>query len=352
MMSRTTRFSVFFFALLAASAVMLSTATATGASEPAPITQLVNATQSYTEQQRQQIRAWGEWWFRELASGEPERVHQGRRRLLDPLRATDVRLLFRETYSTVVLEQVESILGGRAEIYVAVNALQVAAMLGTESAARLMTNVADPLNEPRSQVRLWAVHGVRTIFREGVIDEGRYPGVLRDLSRAASRETDWMVLQRHFEALGAAGTTNARERQLALLEEILDRIERQDDEPNDTIRAVHHAVVGFRDQFINLPSAEQRTFGTSAAPVIGRVFEVASKHWEKVEDANLVASYGGAVQVSETLLGIIDDLVRGGNAGPRTNIGQAWRNRNRQNFQQDTDRWISVLRQPPYGRGR
>jgi hypothetical protein len=347
-MLRTTRFSLLTFIALAVFASLVCAGPATAASEPAPIMHLVSASEPFTQQQRQQIRAWAAGWARDLASGDPDRVNQGRRRLLEPLRATTVRPLFREAYSEELIREVESILNGDAELFVAVNALQVAAMLGTESAARLMTTRADPVSEPRSQVRLWAVHGVRTVFRQGTLDEGRYPGILRDLSRAASRETDWIVLQRHFDALGSAGTENARERQIALLNEILDRIERSDSGPNELIRAVHYAVVAFREQFINLRRSEQLSFGTQAAPVIARVFDIASKHWEKVDDANVMQSYGGAVQISETMLGIIDDLVRGQNAAPRTNIVHAWNNRNRQSFLQETERWTVVLRQPPY----
>lgn len=337
---------------LAALAVMLPALTVSAANEPDAITQLVSATQPYTQQQRGQIRAWAEWWSRELASGDPDRVSLGRRRLLEPLRVTTVRPLFRETYSEFLLEQIESILNGDAELFVAVNALQIAATLGTEPAARLMTTVADPLEEPREQVRLWAVHGVRTIFRQGVLDEGRYPGILRDLARAGSRETNWMVLQRHFEALGAAGTDNARERQISLLSDILDRIENHDDGPQEIIRAVHYAVVVFRDQFANLRRTDQQSFGTQAAPVVSRVFEIALQHWEQVDDANLTSAYGGAVQISETTLGIIDDLVRGQNAAPRTNISEAWKSRNRQSFQQESDLWLAVLRRPPYRQQR
>lgn len=348
-MLRMTRLNVLPLILLTAVVAVWPFAEASASSEPAPITALTGATEPLTQQQRQQVRAWVDWWSRELASGDADRVAQGRRRLLDPLRATTVRLLFRETYSEFLVDRIETIVRESADLHVAVNALQIAAMLGTESAARLMTSIADPLEEQRPQVRLWAVHGVRTIFRTGVIDEGRYPGILRDLSRAGLRETNWLVLQRHFDALGAAGTDGARERQIALLNDVLNRIEENQDGPHDIIRAVHYAVVVFRDQFANLRRSEQQAFGTQAAPVIGRVFQIASKHWEQVDDANLTASYGGAVQISEAMLSIIDDLVRGENAAPQTRIGDAWASRNRQSFQQDSDRWLSVLRRPPYG---
>jgi len=350
-MLRTTRLRLFFTVVLAALVMAVPARSAVMANKPSPITQLVSATDSYTSQQREQIRAWAEWWSRELSADEPERISEGRRRLLEPLRAGNVRPLFRETYSDILLEHIEAILNDDAELFVAVNALQVAAVLGTESAARLMTRVADPLEEPREQIRLWAVHGIRTIFSQGTLDEGRYPGVLRDLSRAGLRESNWMVLQRHFDALRAAGTENARERQVELLSAILDRLQEHEDGPHDTIRAAHYAIVIYRDQFANLRRAEQLSFGTAAAPVIGRIFEIASQHWDETAEADessLAATYGGVVQISEEMLGIIDDLVRSQNTAPRTNMGEAWAQRDRQRFQQDAAQWADVLRQPPY----
>jgi len=346
-MLRPTRFSVPFIIVLVVFTAAWLTSPASAVNEPSPITHLVTATNPYTSQERGQIRAWAEWWMTELASGEPDRVSQARRRLSEPLRAANVRILFREAYSEAMVAEVESKFDEGIELYPAVNALQVAALLGTESAARMLTTRANPADEPRRQVRLWAVHGIKSIFQQGELDAGRFPGVLRELSRAASRETDWIVLQRHFEAFRAADTENARSRQLALLDEIIDRMEDKD-EPDEVIRAVHAAVVVLRHQFANLRSAEQRSFGTEAAPTIGRVFNLASRHWNGIEDSNLAEAYGGAVQVSEALLANIDALVRGQNATPQTNIARAWTDRNRQNFDQGANRWAEVLRNPPY----
>jgi hypothetical protein len=352
-MLRTTFLRGQILLMLAGLAAVMVAVPASAQSEPSPITALAGSTRPFTDAERRQIREWADYYARDLASGSPDRVAQGKRRLMEPLRGQNVRLLFREEYSRVVIERVERIVDNDASIFVAINALQAAALLGTESAARLMLNRADPDIESRPQVRLWAAHGIRTVIREGALDEARLPTILRELSRVASRETDWMVLHRHFEAFAAVNLPAARDRQLTLLGEVLDRIERDNSSPHELMRSVHAMLVLFRDQFINLSSTDQRPFGTAAAPHLARVFDVASKHWERLDrDHPLASPYSGAVAMSERMLRLIDQQVRGAGAAPNTSIESAWNERNRTNFVQGIERWMAVVSQPPYAEHR
>jgi hypothetical protein len=316
--------------------------------DPPSITGLAGLS-SLNESQRRQAKQWATHWCAALESANADRSRDARRRLLEPLYAPGVRAGFRDEYGRQLVPELERLAEGRNEL-AAVNAVQIAAVLGTDQAVGFLRGRLDPEREQRMAVRLWAVNGVGLAARQGHATPRSVEGAMREVVRSAQRETEWIVLLRHFEAM-AVGTAFARELQVELLRTVLDRIAEDDDGPSLLMQSVHHGLLALRHQFATgqMTEAERRQFGEALGPQIGRVLEFAVQHWESAKDADrsVSAAYAGAVADGETFLKLIDGQVRGNEPSPNSATG-TWGNGNRAGFESVVRQWQTVLGRPPY----
>jgi hypothetical protein len=89
--------------------------------------------------------------------------------------------------------------------------------------------------------------------------------------------------------------------------------------------------------------------GKSLAPVLHDLCTVAQVHWDRAQaDAAARQSYGGAVNISENLLKVIDSRVRPATPPPRSEMWPAWSDRDKARFVTGNNQWGSVIKQPPY----
>ena len=335
--------------------VMCAAATFTMASrhavalQPPSINQLVTIATEFSDQQRQQVEDYAQYWVPELLSDNLERVRLAKRRLLEPFGVLGIRRVFRDEYARAAVPELEKVIGS-ANTFAAVNAVQITAEFQNDVALSAL-QARSGAQESRWQIRLWAARGIERIVRSAEdIPPRSIDLAVRELSRAGENESHWLVLQRQFEAIAAAKTERSQEAQVSLLERTLQRIAEDASEPSELMMPVHRSLLLLRNQLLDptLPSSQLRSLGTETAPLLGQVLEIGILHWDAADaDENVRLSYHGAMSVAKALLELVDSQVRGPQA-QRPTITTAWGNGNKSTFEADVARWQSVLNAPPY----
>jgi hypothetical protein len=317
------------------------------AAPPPRITHLADS-MTLNEQQRQEIRAYAEYWTDMLLDEDPAAVDEARERLIDPLvRPVQVGQSFRFTYADAALPRLERVIA-EGSPQAAVIAMQFTGMLGTPRALETIVRHAALEDEQKFNLRLWAAKSFPLAVSKGVLPINEVDRALRELGDAASQEQNWLVLRRQFEAIASVKGNVSRDEQVRALRSATDRMD-ENAGPSDLMQAVKPAVKLMLDEYLNLQPAQQEKFGKSLAPVLCDLVTVANKHWDRAQEDDIArVNYGGAILISENLLRLIDRRVRPRQAGPRTELGPAWENQQKRRFNDDYEAWRSVLTRPPY----
>ena len=332
------------------SAAMVAAAAAVALAAPAAPPRSIKELASehrFTAQQRADIRGNAESWCAKIGSQKPEEVDEARARLFEPLRAVQVTQEFRFEYAQAALPCLVKVVGNGGP-HTAVNAMQIVALLGTPQSLEIIVAHLSADDEKRMCVRLSAANGFAPAVRVGIIPENDVNKALRLLEKAAGREEDPWVLQRQFEAIASVDSAVSREIQVNVLRSVTSRMQKQGG-PSNLMQATFPALILIRNKYIDLTGEEQKAMGKSLAPVLHDLCTVAQGHWERAqaEDSARI-SYGGAVNVSENLLKLIDTRVRPAQAGPRSEMWPAWSDRDKARFVNGHDAWGLVLAAPPY----
>ncbi len=313
---------------------------------PPPITSLVGQS-SLTPQQRDQIRTYGEFYCNQLATGDIPAVERAKRQLLDPMRAPMVTGEFRSKYSKVLTPCLGGVIDGDNP-HAAVNALQLLGFLGTPAALDVLKDHIDSKDEDCFEIRLWAARAFKMAAEAGRLQADDLNPLLRQLGAACRSETEPPVLHRQFEAIASVNSSIARDVLLSAIGKKLDELQGQAD-PSRLMDAIYPALVSLRDQYLRLDRNEQVTFGAKIAPQLSKVFGVGSTHWDKAHQEEVGRSYPGAIRVAENFLKAIDRTVRAAEP-PRTQLGAAWENVDKPQFEAGHQDWHAVLTAPPYKR--
>jgi hypothetical protein len=245
-----------------------------------------------------------------------------------------------------------------------VNALQILALLGTPASLDVILAHSSIEQEPDLGIRLWAAIGFPTAVRQNALPNNEINKALRDLGEAAASEaraavnkrdddkTRWLLLRRQFEAISSVKSQTSREVQVKVLRAVTEAMDNRQG-PSDLMQATYRALLLMRNEYLDLPAADQERMGKSLAPVLCDLCTVAAAHWDNAQkDKTARESYGGAVHISENLLKMIDARVRPNQTGPRTELGPAWRNARKDQFTNDHDKWRTLLLGPPYYKSR
>ncbi len=330
-----------------ATLVAFAAAARVASGSPQPISQLADDPQ-LTESDRQAIRAYSEFWSQRLSDDDPKTAGEARGRLLDPFKAVQISEVFRMEYTKAALPDLRKAIEGGKPL-AAVNALQVVARLGTPRALEAIIENASVEDQENFSIRLWAAKAFLVAAREGTLPTNEINKALRHFGSAASREQEWLVLRRQFEAIASVDSPVSREVQVGILRETTGRMAKTGNGPSDLMQATYPALKLLRDEYLRLPAVDQKPFGKELAPVLSEVCSVANSHWDSAqEDPGAKELYGLAVQISESLLLMIDPDQRPGQQTPRTQLGPAWRERNAPQFRADYGKWQAVLSRPPY----
>ncbi len=327
--------------------VAFAVAVRTAVGIPPAISHLADDPQ-LTESNRQAMRVFSEYWCQRLADDDPKTAGEARAKLLDPFKAVQVSEVFRMEYTKAALPELQKAIEGGKPL-AAVNALQVVARLGTPRALETIYENASIEDQASFSIRLWAAKAFLVAARDGTLPTNEINKALRQFGYAAGREPEWLVLRRQFEAIASVDSPVSREVQVSILRETTGRMAKVGDPPSPLMQATYPALKLLRDEYLRLPAVEQKPFGKELAPVLSEVCSVANSHWDSAqEDPGAKELYGLAVQISESMLLLIDPDQRPGQQTPRTQLGPAWRERNAPQFRADYGKWQAVLSRPPY----
>jgi len=349
--------------LLVTVAATLATAAHTAlAAAPARISNLVDK-RNLTERDRGDIREYAEFWGRRLQQSAPADVDEARGKLGDPLRAVRIGEVFRFEYSDAVVIHLDKVVRDGSP-HAAVNAIQILALLGTPASLEVILAHLSIEQEPDFGIRLWAAIGFPIAVRQNALPNNEINKALRDLGAAAASEaraainaggddkTRWLLLRRQFEAISSVKSRTSREVQVKVIKAVTEAMDDRQG-PCDLMQATYRALLLIRNEYLDLPAADQAMMGKSLAPVLCDLCTVAAAHWDGAQkDETARASYGGAVHISERLLILIDARVRPNQARLRTELGPAWRNGEKGRFNNDHDKWRMLLVSPPYNKHR
>jgi len=301
------------------------------------------------DRDRDDISTYGQYWCASLENGTPDEVDRATEELLQPFKAVKVESVFRLEYAHVLLPKLEPIIAGM-DTHRAINGLLIAGRLGTPKAVDLLLEHASSADEPDLAKRLWAAVAFPLAVEQGVITERDVTKALREFERAASRETEWLVLRKQLQAIASVDSQLSRELQISVIEAAAQQM-KKGDRYSQLMQAIPQSLVRLREEYLNLigKARELEQFGTALAPVISDLCTVAEMHWDSAqEDDEAREAYGQTIQLGETLLTMIDAQVRPHNARPRADLGNAWQGRQKPQFADAHKAWIAILSGPPY----
>lgn len=327
-------------ALLVVLAAGVSVASAQG-TPPQRINHLVNYS-VYGQQDRDRIHAWADYWCGRLERAEPVDVKEIKKNLLDPL-TSPVRVdePFRLAYTEAALPRLRRVIDGD-DPHKAYNALQVVGSLGTIEALDLLLAHCDIDDESRTGIRLWAAKGFVLSVRERTLSTNDVNRGVRALQRAAERETKPLVLRRQFEAIDAVNNNVSRDAHLAVLDATVERMAGEESGPSGLMSSTIPALKLIRDRWLQLDGAAKQELGRELQPILCGVLTVARRHWDVAQTSPMKDDYGEAVELSENVLTVITVAAN----APQTQMGRAWRDRDKPRFTTDHDRWMSILKRP------
>ena len=323
-----------------------------------------------SERDRDDIRRYAKHWAEQLAEpakpaeARSQEVDEARSKLIEPLKAVRVGQPFRSEYSKALVPHLKAVIQ-KGSTHAAVNSLQIVALLGTPDALKVILAHASRVGREGREgeddfgIRLWAAIAFPIAVEQGVLSQNKINEALRQLEKAAGHEAAaagaddaqylWLVLQRQFEAIASVKSPVSRDVQVKVLKAVTKAMADQQQGPSDLMQATYPALMLILNEYLTLDSANRERIGKSLAPVLCNLCKVAAEHWGEAQDDHAARkSYGGAVHISENLLKLIDARVRPNQVRPRTALGPAWRNGDKNRFDRDRDKWNAVLRGPPY----
>lgn len=351
------------YALLCLTAITFA-ATSRAQAPPPPGPPLTTGTGPLSPEQRTDIELFARYYVRQLTTPATDAradqlVNEARNALI---RVTNgpVSAWWLSTYTQILQTDLRAILDGNNAQH-RVNALIVAGELACDSALDLILTQIDSRDLP---TRLWAANAVAIAVRKGsdrqAVGAGGFSRALRAVGQVARTEQNPLVFRKQLLALSAVqtGMTVAnqsldviRRERLGVVGDVLDRLAGQTDSSGHLF-ALYETLEQMRGEFLNLPEAQRRSLGPQLAVRCGKIFEVASAHWEAVRgqstpDSTLLQRrYGEIIDFTEKFLAFLDGVVRGASAqpaAPRTTLQSAWTSNNRDTFDRQRLQWRDFL---------
>lgn len=322
---------------------------ATRAAPPPRISHLTDVA-VINQRNKDLIAGYAEYWCRQLRDPDPELIEEAQDKLIEPLRAVQVREAFRVEYTRAALPCLGDVVE-KGELQSRVNAMQVVAWLGTPRALEVILDHANAENQPDFATRLWAALSFPVAVDQGTLPQNEINQALRKFGKAAKEEKSWLILRRQFEAIAWVESPVSRELQVEILKSTTRRMAANNPGPSDLISATYPALKLIRDEYLQLVDRpdEQKPFGKELAPVLCDVCSVANAHWEQAQENSAAKNeYGGAIHIAENLLRLIDPDQRPGARTPQTQLGPAWKKSDQPRFIADHHKWQAVLSAPPY----
>ncbi|MCH2136054.1 MAG: hypothetical protein MK101_05665 [Phycisphaerales bacterium] len=282
-----------------------------------------------------------------LMSGEASESIRARNRLTEDLidRGGRVSPIFREEYSTILLPHLQEGIEGD-DTSTAVLAAQVASILGTDAATRLLTDHVEIQDEPRHAVRLWATGGLAMLVDADTVSKPRAIRALRTVARATADEPAWPVHRRAFTVL-ARGVGNTRGMDAGQVEIRDTALELMAETAQQTLESIKGGdvelvnglpvVTGVMQNVLLLADTPKDRLWLSQAmtPVLAKGHEAILAQWDEIRaDPRRQDSAARFLDESELLLGLMTET-----PAQDTQLSDAVRSGNRTDVEAAAQRW-------------
>jgi len=157
------------------------------------------------EEEIAKINGYATYWTNALETTNGKDLNDARKKLIAPLEPmVGITPYARSIYGNSIKDGFELILKNEdVNQMIAVNALQVISMLGTDQGCGMLINHADINTEKRSALRLWASVGIGTTFQVGVLSSRSIESTAKLLPKIMARENDWYTIARQFDTLAS-----------------------------------------------------------------------------------------------------------------------------------------------------
>lgn len=353
-------------AILALVILPASAALAQGNTLPREIT---NPRGALSDGQRAQVEQFVDTWMKQLVTpmADPnarQSIDQARRALAGPQTLTAPGGLsphFRTVYSDALMPLLQRAIAGDDD-RAAVEALHIAAKLGTDASMTLVTNVIEDANPHRraaaaARARLGVIDfqtgGSRTMVAPAIITT-----LARKVGQVAMNETEAYALQRHIELLNSIQAA-AQAQQIAALADDVEAIrkdlldQRADKLGNSEVDAIIVLLDTLRDHYQFTPETQQQD-GPELAASIRKLLAAASRNWDAAQNETSVReAYERLIADSESFLSFIDKTTRRAQQPPtpNTQLAEHWDRRDKPQFDQDLEEWDALLSNAPYNGG-
>ncbi len=319
-----------------------------------------------TNGQRAQVNQFVTHWAQELgspmtASNARARIDQARRALAGTQSLNAPGGLsphFRTAYSEALIPHLTRMLAGNDE-RVAVEALHLAARLGTDAGIGLVTQEIESENAHRraaaaARARL-AIEDFSNGGRRTMVAAALITTLARKTGEVAIEETEAYALQRQIDLLNAVHAA-AQAQQIGALASDVEKMRkdllaaRAERLESSDVDAMIFLLDTLRDYYQFTPATQQED-GKVLAPSIEKVLEAANRDWDQVQSQpDLREAYKRLIADSESFLAFIDKTINVAQNPPTpdTRLPVHWEQRDKSQFEQDLAEWNTLLDSPPY----
>jgi hypothetical protein len=262
---------------LAAGLTMLA-APAARAQQPPP-SQVLTMSKAPDEAARKSIQAFIDANMKQIASGNPEQVQEGRKVLASLLRKPDCSLVFYRTFLQLSMPSIESILKS-GDGFRATNALMVVRQVRCAEALSLMLDQSASGTQPDTRVRIAASAMVGAMVKGGAVPPTELDSVSRRARENVEAESNALSASQLVEALGIVATTAEAAKLPAQVRGALDELVKATSaaadraskpESADFAMVVFRGLLAIRDTIVKMPSDQQAAAGKSLAPLLAKV---------------------------------------------------------------------------------
>lgn len=305
--------------------------------------------------QVEKVRSFVTYWMGQMSGTEakPANVLAARQQLLGVLTTLGISPHCRFTFAQEAAPVLRDTIDAGNALGVS-NAFIVLSFIRNDQAMELALDYADVRQEDRAHVRQMASRAVQVLLRDGRLDPAQSVGYVRRLREAAEHETSNLALRYQLASLAMIGEPSrdpnvniddtARTELAAAMDEVVRTISEQDGQtPCELVDAYRLGVREYLEVYIKLDQAEQERLGRQLSPTLGRFLEAVGKHWAGAQhDNGWKTMYAAAIEVTESLLTVIDQRVRRGSATQSPNAHDAWEAGDKPAYERGVQSWLQI----------
>jgi hypothetical protein len=327
---------------------------------------ILTASSPLSEAQSTTLKDFVSRWASDLSSAsDPREVTAARNALTEPARDPSATPVFRRAFSGAVLAQITPIVEGK-DLRRAINGLQVARFLRSPESVELIAGRLSPTAEANPAKRLAAASTLAAAVLDADLSPVQCDGITRNLLAAARAESDDQILLQEMKVLNGitrrsnlppASAEAALVAQVTIFGGLVQGVLAS---PNADARmaSVARALISLRNQWLELSRPQASKLGPVLGSSIGKVLEIADRHWESARnDPSVQSAYEISVATGETLLRLIDRTMRpnaysppkpGAKDDEARALASAWTGGDKDGFSKEVRRWNGIVKAAPY----